>query len=1741
MDFFLKQINPENDDPLKIPLDTDEITIGRRSVVSLNSYYKVSRNHAKFSRKNGMWFVRDLGSLNKLYVNFKEVNEQWVKVEIGDIIGFGTPSCNEEGSFVCVLIVKSRIKQERFDPSDEYPISSNEKREAICPISSDPTEESQACNKKENETNVRIKTEPPSSDYDAYQLGAATTSKNVKIEQNLLASNKANSTIAVRNNAGVSKEVCLSKLLSPSMMQSSNSNSIYPDTLKNSIKTEPKTQNCEFICSNKVSAPCLSVSVPHTNAASESLPNMETISQNSNNSERNNSTNENASGIRRASFAYNETLENLNKELKKQNSLLNENVKENDYSNQKVTTSSSCNSEPLETKTDTDHKTEGKCFANPKIKECSIRLVKCDSKYFQWPKDIKNEYLSGNMNIKTVQTTSKKKIGMFSTSFASETKLERIQKSTDRPKENTYKRKRPSGKLLLRINKNRILSSDSETSSEECYEDSVNGERDISDRAASESYEMKIEDEKRDKRGLNSDWYHYKYKNYLVKSNSVSTLPTKRTDSTAKQMKKRAKVIESDSDSSISNSECTILYPSIKVLNCKQAVRRYSNSSRDEDCVSLSDGNLETECTTITKYESEKNDLRQPSVVNNKKNTAGRTLLTDPKPMTYRPRRMRGREEYFRERYSHKPISNESFIQAGQKDITRHLKMRTIPKINKSALCPSKRFIYQTIYSKNSSNGHFQSKIRKSRERDIVNNLTKTREIEYHSGKKSTPTVPKKTRGTESSLLKRLTPAVPKRPNNYGSRMGFLVDTETKVENKTAVEKKTSCENLKNKNPTTVNLINSTETIRNSELSMDDGIKPTETNLKRPQDNSISSSQHSQPTFEAALNVNTINALEKGREKCEKDKGNKGNQSPPLSRNYSFSSGSTSESRSVTVGSSLNSLLPEKIFPDSSKGNVSKKVAIISPVKHNSEAELNSVCKSYSVNPIDISHVQKESFEKSTDLVQPTSDPDSNRKKIATRVDSTKDRNLKEACSSSELKIHSRSLIENILHWNPKWLEEQSKNKKPPPLVSKGCATIPLRFSSYNSYIKSFYPMLTLEIWESLFRESKPLWLENDTWNAFYYVIRSVQSKGRVMELNCESIINENLSYHPLEGTVVLLDVKNTEQGINSCAFGYIHSHKPGNVCDSEKLTEWIKVPAEWQKNAKLWTISIFIKKSKRHGISIGSVNLARGIINIKNKLQLVEALLAFKESPLQKDILNPSSEVFSFYESNSKMPREQLIQSIGDEISKENCKSKTILINAPPGTGKTGAIIGLVEKLLFSSSLCPMKILLCAPTNRGVDEIGLRLVELNERCSWKGKYIKFVRFGQVDQINYKLQIYTLDKQVSSMFKQRNKKELRDRERELEILENKINDVLFREQQKNNKYRLRRINNDTLKDLMNQLKTLKEKSPLEYIDSATQATYESIILKESHVLLLTLEDCMHPVINKFFKSFAGKLGACCIVDEATQSTEPEILQCLNCKVERLVLVGDIKQLPPSVTSTYAIKWGFKRSLMERLLSLFSKQYNCIPSTTMIEQYRMQSQICHFPSKYFYNDQLLTNSIINERCLYSPLKPFIVYDILHKETSNPSVNPDDSEPLIIAYICSQLLQVEPKASIGVIATSEYRAALYKVPLSTNEAFKDIEINVVEKYHGREKDIIILACIHPFHPIDDKNFLACEKKMNVAITRAQKCLIVCGHISSLSEYPHWHSFLTDAHSRNTSINVSSLQEIPITFMKTVCRNA
>ncbi|GIY33735.1 putative helicase senataxin [Caerostris extrusa] len=184
------------------------------------------------------------------------------------------------------------------------------------------------------------------------------------------------------------------------------------------------------------------------------------------------------------------------------------------------------------------------------------------------------------------------------------------------------------------------------------------------------------------------------------------------------------------------------------------------------------------------------------------------------------------------------------------------------------------------------------------------------------------------------------------------------------------------------------------------------------------------------------------------------------------------------------------------------------------------------------------------------------------------------------------------------------------------------------------------------------------------------------------MELHCESVVNEELSFCPREGEVILLDIKAEEQRMNRYIFGYIDQHKveEGNLKD-DSLKMWQKLPKEWLQNAKIWSFNVYIKETNRN-LKTGTVSVSRGILNIKKKLQLVDALPRIKGLSLLKEILQPSEEMFISCRSAQKPSWAELVQKISDELIREEPQSKIILINAPPGTGKTGVIIDLIKKI---------------------------------------------------------------------------------------------------------------------------------------------------------------------------------------------------------------------------------------------------------------------------------------------------------------------------------------------------------------------------------------------------------------------------------------------------------------------------
>jgi senataxin len=99
-----------------------------------------------------------------------------------------------------------------------------------------------------------------------------------------------------------------------------------------------------------------------------------------------------------------------------------------------------------------------------------------------------------------------------------------------------------------------------------------------------------------------------------------------------------------------------------------------------------------------------------------------------------------------------------------------------------------------------------------------------------------------------------------------------------------------------------------------------------------------------------------------------------------------------------------------------------------------------------------------------------------------------------------------------------------------------------------------------------------------------------------------------------------------------------------------------------------------------------------------------------------------------------------------------------------------------------------------------------------------------------------------------------------------------------------------------------------------------------------------------------------------IIDEASQCTIPETLIPMRYRPDVCLLVGDPKQLPPTVTPEAAAK-GYSVSMMEAVLS----QENGFRSFYQLtEQYRMSSELCEWTSHKYYEGRLKTADDVYDR-------------------------------------------------------------------------------------------------------------------------------------------------------------------------------
>lgn len=299
-----------------------------------------------------------------------------------------------------------------------------------------------------------------------------------------------------------------------------------------------------------------------------------------------------------------------------------------------------------------------------------------------------------------------------------------------------------------------------------------------------------------------------------------------------------------------------------------------------------------------------------------------------------------------------------------------------------------------------------------------------------------------------------------------------------------------------------------------------------------------------------------------------------------------------------------------------------------------------------------------------------------------------------------------------------------------------------------------------------------------------------------------------------------------------------------------------------------------------------------------------------------------------------------------------------------------------------------------------------------------------------------------------------------------------------------------------------------------------------------------------------------------IVDEASQLLEPQIVGLLT-KFERFVLIGDEKQLPAitlqedleanteeELKSISLIK--FSESLFYRLLlNAKKKSWDCF--ATLKEQGRMHTDIAAFPNQQYYQNQLKTISAEQsskehlfdnnsqshiERCLALKRVLFIPSDRDKVSFKNDSEQELISEFLkVIIQVCkAKNIQLVSKSktgkelSIGVI--TPFRKQITNIKRIIPPNLKDaILVDSIEKFQGSERDIIFFSAavnnkrqiekLQSLVKIDEINV---DRKLNVALTRAKKHLIITGTKEILEKDEHYKNLINFIDGKGGLIKLS-----------------
>lgn len=520
------------------------------------------------------------------------------------------------------------------------------------------------------------------------------------------------------------------------------------------------------------------------------------------------------------------------------------------------------------------------------------------------------------------------------------------------------------------------------------------------------------------------------------------------------------------------------------------------------------------------------------------------------------------------------------------------------------------------------------------------------------------------------------------------------------------------------------------------------------------------------------------------------------------------------------------------------------------------------------------------------------------------------------------------------------------------------------------------------------------------------------------------------------------------------------------------KITLRVDELPDWCDNGKLGVDLLFDNNSYQE--MQNALKKAAQLIDDKEDGNLIRVLTGKNNPQFTNDIDFLS------------IPKLNKVQQLA--VNKIVNANELAIVHGPPGTGKTTTLVEAVKALINNGD---RQILIVAPSNTAVDLLSTKL-------AYEG--LNVLRIGNPARISEDLLSLTLDHKITSHPDKKQLKELKRRASEFKNMAHKY---------KRNFGRAEREQRNALLDESRKL--MKDAGRIEeYITEN--------LIEKAQVITATLVGANHYTIRDL------KFNTV-IIDEAGQALEPACWIPLL-KAKKVVFAGDHCQLPPTIKSSVAANKGLNITLFEKCVSLFPESV-----VLLEEQYRMNEIIMGYSSLIFYKNKLHAHSSVKKQLLLENDSPLEFIDTagcgFNEKQEGTSLSNKEEAHFLVKHLCLYIKDLHQHynktdfPSVAIISPYKTQVHLLRELIVNNEELKsvvqNISVNTIDSFQGQERDLVYISLTRSNNE-GNIGFLSDIRRMNVALTRAKRKLVVIGDSATIAGSSFYANFIEYSEKNN-----------------------